>query len=116
MLTLPALLKKFEQLHRLQIETERQIADVQRQILAIGKREPKRQRPTKQQLVEVVRETVEALREAGGPLPRKEIAARIGISAHATAYRLKLAIQAGAVERVALGRYQLTSTTRNALA
>jgi hypothetical protein len=110
MSTLPSLLKELQTLHRQQVETEREIADVERQIVAAG-REPRsrRKRGGKAEMVEVVRDTVNVLREAGVPLPRQEIAARLGIKASAAHYRLQRAVALKFVERVGQGRYRLTS-------
>lgn len=109
--SLPALLKKLEALHRQHAQTEYEIAEVKRQIIATGKSGPsrRRKRVTPAESVEVVRATVKVLRDAGEPLPRREIAARLGLAPHAVYYRVQKAIKAGFVERVSGGRYRATN-------
>jgi DNA-binding Lrp family transcriptional regulator len=55
-----------------------------------------------------VRETVRVLREAGTPLPRREIAARLGIQPWAATYRLDKAIELHFVEKLGGGLYRVT--------
>ena len=107
--SLPILLKKLEALHRQHVEVEHEIADVERQIVAAGKpeRKPRAKRSTNAEVVEVVRATVKVLRDAGGPLPRREIASRLGISPWACSYRLGKAIEAKFVEKAGSGRYRV---------
>lgn len=110
MLTLPTLLKKLEALHRQHVELEHEIGEVERQIVSIGNApKPRAKRSTRSELLEVVKSTVQILREAGEALPGSEIASRLGITSSAVAYRLKLAIESKFVEKVGRGRYQTTS-------
>lgn len=117
MASLHSLLKKFQQLTRQQSELEIEIAEVQRQILAAGATAPRQRRPraSREEIVEVVQATVKVLRDAGQPLPRREIAARLGITPWATAYRLQKAIKIGFVKKTQYGRYECTDATMAAL-
>src|SRR4051794_31735428 len=92
----PVLLKKLDALHRQRADMEHEIYAVERQILAAGKteRKPRAKRSTNAEVVEVVKATVKVLRDAGGALPRREIASRLGISPWAASYRLQQAIKA----------------------
>ncbi len=115
--TLPSLLKKFQQLTREQSDLEVQIAEVHRQILDAGTTTPRAKRPraSREEIVEVVQATVKVLRDAGQPLPRREIAARLGITPWATAYRLQKAIKIGFVRKTHYGRYECADATAAAL-
>jgi len=114
---LPALLKRYE---ALTIEIARlgtEHAAVHAQILAAGRgatsrsagKSPGPGRParTTAQTVEVVRDTVRVLREAGTPLPRREVAARLGIQPWAASYRLDRAVELKFVEKIG-GLYRVT--------
>jgi hypothetical protein len=110
--TLPTLLKRYEGLTRelARMETER--AAVHDQILAAGRAAaPRKPRParTPVQAAEVVRDTVRVLREAGAPLPRREVAARLGLKPHAAQYRLDKAVELRFVERLGGGLYRVTN-------
>jgi hypothetical protein len=108
--TLPALLKKLQALHRQHVEVERDIVSVESEIVAASRApKPRAKRATNAEIVEVVRATVKVLRDAGGPLPRREIASRLGISPSAAAYRLKLAIKGQFIESLGGGRYRATN-------
>ncbi len=110
--TLPTLLKRYEALTReiARMETER--AAVQDQILATGRAASQRKpRPaqTRVQAAEVVRDTVRVLREASEPLPRREVAARLGLRPHAAQYRLDKAVEMKFAEKLDGGRYRATN-------
>ena len=108
--TLHVLLHKHKELHRQYVETERELADVERQILDAGNAPRARaKRSTKAEMVEVVRATVKVLRDAGAALPRREIASRLGISPWAASYRLTKAVELKFVEKVGAGRYRVTN-------
>ncbi len=109
MASLPALLRKQKDLFRQYLDLERELADVDRQIIeSAGTSRPRRPHPTKTEMIDLVKETVKVLRDAGEPLPRREIAARLGISVHATSYRLAKAIKLRFVDKAGL-RYQVTN-------
>lgn len=114
---LPTLLKRYEALTREIAAREAERTAVHDQILATGRnaagRTPKTPGPgrparTTAQTVEVVRDTVRVLREAGTPLPRREVAARLGIQPWAATYRLDKAVELKLVERLGGGLYRVT--------
>jgi hypothetical protein len=109
--SLPILLKKLETLLLQRVEVEHQIVSVKQEIVAANKPAPKRgrKRGTTAETVELVKATVKVLRDAGQPLPRREIAARLGITPSAVVYRLQKAMAAKFVERVSGGRYRVTN-------
>ena len=116
MSNLPTLLKKYE---ALTLEIARLGAErvtVHDQILAAGRGTASRSKKTSgpgrparttAQTVEVVRDVVRVLREAGTPLPRREVAARLGIQPWAATYRLDKAVELRFVEKVG-GLYRIT--------
>ncbi len=57
--------------------------------------------------LEIVREVVRVLREAATPLPRREVAVRLGIQPWAASYRLDKAVELRFVEKVG-GLYRVT--------
>lgn len=86
--TLSSLLKRYEALTREIAAREAERTAVHDQILAAGRggtrrgmktSGPGRPARTTAQTVEVVRDAVRVLREAGEPLPRREVAARLGV-------------------------------------
>lgn len=116
--SLPTLLKRYEALTREIARLGTEHAAVHDQILAAGrgagtvrraKTSPGPGRParTTAQTVEVVREVVRVLREAITPLPRREVAARLGIQPWAASYRLDKAVELRFVEKVG-GLYRIT--------
>jgi hypothetical protein len=114
---LPTLLKRYEALTREIAAREAERVAVHDQILAAGRGGARRSvqapgpgRParTTAQAVEVVRDTVRVLREAGTPLPRREIAARLGIKPWAATYRLDKAVELKFVEKLGGGLYRVT--------
>ncbi len=108
----PALLKRYETLTREIARLEAERAVVHDQILAGGRsssaRKPRAAR-TRAQAVEVVRETVRVLREAGEPLPRREVASRLGIKPWAARYRLDKAVELRFAEKLDGGRYRVSN-------
>lgn len=117
MSNLPTLLKKYEALtlEIARLGTER--VTVHDQILAAGRGTasrskktsgPGRPARTRAQTVEVVRDVVRVLREAATPLPRREIAARLGIQPWVATYRLDRAVELKFVEKLGGGLYRVT--------
>ena len=49
------------------------------------------------------------LREAGTPLPRREVAARLGVQPWVAGYRLDKAVELKFVEKLGGGRYRVTA-------
>lgn len=110
--SLSTLLKRYETLTREVIRLEAERADVHDQILAAGRGTfPRKARSpqTRAQAVEVVRDAVRVLRDAGEPLPRSEVATRLGIKPWAAQYRLDKAVAMKFAEKLAGGRYQVTN-------
>ena len=113
--SLPTLLKRYEALTREIAGLEAERAAIHDQILAAGRGAvrqsetgPGRPARTTAQTVEVVRETVRVLREAGTPLPRREVAARLGIQPWAATYRLDKAVELKFAEKVGGGLYRVS--------
>ena len=115
---LPALLKRYETLTREFAAREAERVAVHDQILATGRGGTRRSAlaagrgraaRTTAQIVEVVRETVRVLREAGTPLPRREVAARLGIQPWAASYRLDKAVELKFAEKLGGGLYRVTA-------
>ena len=116
--TLSSLLKRYEALTREIAAREAERVAVHDQILATGRggsrrgaKSPGPGRParTTAQTVEVVRDAVRVLREAGEPLPRREIAARLGVKPWVAGYRLDKAVELRFAEKLGGGRYQVTA-------
>jgi hypothetical protein len=114
---LPTLLKRYEALTREIAARETERVAVHDQILATGRGGARRSaqtsgpgRParTTAQNVEVVRETVRVLREAPTPLPRREVAARLGVKPWVAGYRLDKAVELRFVEKLGGGLYRVT--------
>ena len=107
---LPTLLKRYDTLTRevARLETERAV--VHDQILAAGRGAARKPRPTQTriQTAELVRDAVRVLREAGEPLPRCEVAARLGVKPWVAGYRLDKAVELKFVEKLGGGRYRIT--------
>jgi methylphosphotriester-DNA--protein-cysteine methyltransferase len=109
---LPTLLKRYEALTRNIAHLEGERAAVQDQILAAGRgAAPRKARPaqTTASAVEVVRDAVRVLREAGEPLPRREVAARLGLKPWVAGYRLDKAVEMKFAEKLDGGRYRVTN-------
>jgi hypothetical protein len=114
---LPTLLKRYEALTREIAARETERVAVHDQILAVGRGGARRSaqtsgpgRParTTAQTVEVVRDTVRVLREAPTPLPRREVAARLGVKPWVAGYRLDKAVELRFVEKLGGGLYRVT--------
>jgi len=111
MTPLPTLLKKYEALTRDIARLEGDRDAVHAQILAAGRsstRKP-RAKQSRAQAVEVVRDAVRVLRETGEPLPRREIAARLGIKPWAAGYRLDKAVEMKFAKKLDGGRYRVSN-------
>ena len=115
--TLTSLLKRYEALTREIVAREAERTAVYDQILATGHggrrrgaKTPGPGRParTTAQTVEVVRDAVRVLREAGEPLPRREVAARLGVKPWVAGYRLDKAVELQFAEKLGGGRYRVT--------
>jgi hypothetical protein len=117
MSNLSTLLKKYEALTREIAAREAERVAVHDQILAVGRGTasrsktsgPGRPARTRAQTIEVVRDVVRVLQEAGTPLPRREVASRLSIKPWAAGYRLDKAVELKFVEKLGGGLYQVTS-------
>ncbi len=108
--SLPVLLRSLDTLHRERAAVDVKIAAVEREIIDTHPEpKPRAKRSTAAEVAEVVRATVKVLRDAGTPLPRREIASRLGVTPWAASYRLQLAIKAKFVESIGSGRYRVSS-------
>lgn len=109
MTTVPTLLKKLADLHRQRSTVEYQIVEIEREIVAAMPK-PRAKPPTGSDTIEAIKPLVKVLQEAGGPLKRREIAARLQVALHIVAYRLKKAVAARFVEKTSAGRYRVVAT------
>lgn len=109
-MTVRPLLKQLQALYRQHAQVEYQIAEVERAIIATdkGTTRPRRPRPKPAEAVEPAREIIRVLREAGEPLPRREIASRLGLTPKAVTRRLQTAVAAGLVERAGGALYRVS--------
>jgi hypothetical protein len=108
MLNLQALVNRLETLHRQHFTIEHEIAEVKREIVAAGPK-PRKKPTSSVEAIELIKPTVKVLQEAGEPLPRREIASRLGIASVAADYRLRKAVAAGFVEKLSGGRYRVST-------
>ncbi len=107
---LPTLLKRYETLTREVARLEAERTAVHDQILANGRGAARKPRSTQTRLqtAELVRDAVRVLREAGEPLPRCEVALRLGVKPWVAGYRLDKAVELRFAEKVGGGRYRVT--------
>ena len=65
-------------------------------------------RATSAGTIALINPTVKVLRDAGEPLPRREIVKRLGTVPAAADYRLRKAVAARFVEKLGCGRYRVS--------
>jgi hypothetical protein len=113
--SLPALLRRYERLTRAHAALGGAIAGARRAILAAARApRPRKGRAHRTAVAEAVQAAVKVLCDAGMPLPRREVAARLGCTpADAGAY-LRRAIGLGFVEKTG-PHYTCTAAARAAL-
>jgi hypothetical protein len=106
-------LKRFESLTRESARIEAQLSDLRAQLCAphpgAAARVPgvtRRPRPLRQS-VDLVRDTLRVLQEAGAPLLCCEVARRLGIERHVAKYRLHRAVELRFAEKLDGGRYRV---------
>lgn len=121
MSSLPKLLEALKVKIRNLVELEREVADLDRQIL-VGDRPAKptkKKRPSRAPTIshgerfEYLLPMLRVLRDAAEPLPPREIASRLGITPKITSQRLARAIKLGYVERAGNARYRVTDSVRS---
>lgn len=115
---LPDLLRRQKELFKHFLELEREIADLDRQIIAAGTpalappKTPRRvSRPSAANhgISDVVRETLRVLQLAGEPLAPRELAARMGVDPQIVSRYLAKALKLKLVERGDHARYRVIS-------
>jgi hypothetical protein len=117
MLSLPVLLRRFRERLRDLVELERELADLDKQIIAAGR--PTRTRRTSRTAVAhedqyaYLRPLLRVLLDAENPLPPREIAPRLGVTAQVASQRLAKALKLGYVERAGNARYRVTDSVRS---
>jgi len=116
MTRLPVLLRKYKEIYRRLVETEHELADLDRRIVAASSSPsttPKRRRaPRVPQLGEsgvsdAILAMLRVMRDSKEPLPPREIAARLGIKPVVASQRLTRAVKLGYVERAGNARYRV---------
>ena len=107
--SLPVLLRKYRDAHRQYVELERELADLDRQIVAAGRPGPKPRRRRAEPLAatDELRAILRVLREAEAPLPPREIASRLVVETVVVSRRLVRALRLGYVERAGKARYRV---------
>ena len=121
MSSLPKLLEQLKVKIRNLVELERELADLDRQILVEDrsakttrkKRRPHVAPPSHAERFEYLLPMLRVLRDAAEPLPPREIASRLGITPKITSQRLARAIKLGYVERAGSARYRVTDSVRS---
>lgn len=113
---LPSLLRKFREKFRALVELEREVADLDKQIVAAGR--PTKAKRSRRATVahgdryDYLLPLLRILRDAAEPLPPREIASRLDITPKAASRRLARALQLGYVERAGNARYRVTDSVR----
>lgn len=112
---IPALLSQLAVLHRQQVEIEHQIVEIERAIVTIkNESKPRRRSANLANVAELAKPLLRILTDAGEPLPRAELAARLGIEPSQVTYRLQRALEAKLIERLIGGRYRVAEAVRAA--
>lgn len=121
MSSLPKLLEQLKTKYRSLVELERELADLDRQII-VGVRPT---RPTRKKRASraapashgerfaYLLPMLRTMREAAEPLPPREIASRLGITPKITSQRLARAMKLGYVARAGNARYRVTDSVRS---
>lgn len=101
---LPALLRRYKQLCQESVELRRTIADVEREIVAVGA--PRRRKQSRKKTARAIQELVDVLRTSAQPLTRHELADRLNLLPGTASARLFRAVEMQLVERADRGRYR----------
>jgi hypothetical protein len=115
--SLPVLLRKFREKYRAFVELEHELADLDQQIVALG-RPAKKRRSSRTAVADgdhyaYLRPLLRVLRDAEQPLPPREVAARLGIKPVVASRYLAKALALGYVERAGNARYRVTDSVRS---
>jgi hypothetical protein len=106
---LPTLLRRYRDVHRRYVELERDLADLDRQILASGRPGARARRraaePTP--VSDELRAVLRVLQAAEAPLPPREVASRLDITPKTASRRIARALHLGYVERAGQARYRV---------
>lgn len=110
MSSLLVLLRKYKDVHRRHIETERELADLDRQILAAeAPTKRRRRRAVPIEANDPIRDVLRVLRESEAPLPPREIASRLSVDPKLTRQRVSRALRLGYIEHAGNARYRISS-------
>jgi hypothetical protein len=119
MLNLPTLLRRQKELFKQFLELEREIADLDQQIIAAGTSSHaathappgrnSRPRKAKYGVSDSVREILRILQQAGEPLTPRELALRMGVEPKVASRYLAGALKLRLVERLPNFRYRVIS-------
>jgi DNA-directed RNA polymerase specialized sigma24 family protein len=105
---LPTLLRRYRDVHRQYVELERELGDLDRQIVAAGRPpRPHRRRTESVEATDELRAVLRVLQEAESPLPPREIASRLGVPPKTVSRRLARALHLGYVERAGQASYRV---------
>jgi MarR family len=113
------LLQSLKAKYRNLVELERELADLDRQIIAGGHRPAKKKGTPRavpashSERYDYLRPMLRAMRDAGQPLPPREIAARLNVEPKIASRRLARALKLGYVERAGNARYRVTDSVRS---
>lgn len=106
---LPTLLRRYRDVHRHYVELERELADLDHQILATGRPGARARRraagPTP--VSDELRAVLRVLQAAEAPLPPREVASRLGVPPKTASRRLARAVHLGYVECAGQARYRV---------
>jgi hypothetical protein len=118
MSSLPKLLEQLKAKYRSLVELEHELADLDRQIL-VGGRPSKTSKKKRSRHVATVAHgeryefllpLLRILRDAGEPLPPREVATRLGVVPKTASRYLTRALKLGYVERAGNARYRVTAS------
>ena len=117
MSSLPVLLRKYKEVLRRYVESERELADLDRQILAVRDTTPRRRRRATKPIEtnDIMRSMLRVMREAKEPLPPREVASRLAITPVKAWRQLKRAVRLGYVERAGNARYIVSNVVPSGL-
>jgi len=109
---LPALLRRYRDVHCHYVELERELADLDRQILATGRSgaRPRRRVAAPSPVSDELRAVLRVLQAAESPLPPREVASRLDVTPKTASRRLARAVHLGYVERAGQARYRVADT------